>query len=239
MPATLSLAYLAGLLTLLSPCVLPLVPIALAAAQGRHRLGPVALGVGLTLSFVAIALFVATIGFSIGLDDTVFRPVAAVLLMLVGAVLLLPAAQEKFATAAGPASNWASERLDLVSRAGLGGQFVVGLLLGAVWAPCVGPTLGAASMLAARGENLAAVAVTMAVFGLGAATPLVALGLMSRELLQRWRARMAGAGRAGRVALGVALVLVGLAVLSGFDKRIETALVDASPEWLNALTTRF
>ncbi|MFC3691518.1 cytochrome c biogenesis CcdA family protein [Chenggangzhangella methanolivorans] len=239
MLVTLGLAYLAGLLTLLSPCVLPLVPVALAAAQGERRLGPVALGVGLTLSFVAVGLFVATVGFSIGLDETVFRPVAAALLMVVGAVLLVPAAQARVANAAGPASHWAAERLDLVSRAGLAGQFLVGLLLGVVWAPCVGPTLGAASMLAARGEDLGSVAATMGVFGLGAATPLVLLGLMSSELLQRWRARMAGAGRAGRIALGIALILVGLAVVSGYDKRIETALVDASPDWLNALTTRF
>lgn len=239
MIATLGLAYLAGLLTLLSPCVLPLIPIALATASGEHRLGPVALGLGLVASFVGIGLFVATVGFSIGLDDTVFRPLAAVLLLGVGLVLLLPAAQARFATAAGPASQWASERLDLVSRAGLGGQFAVGLLLGAVWSPCVGPTLGAASMLAAQGQNLGEVAATMAVFGLGAATPLVALGLASRELLQRWRARLGEAGRAGRIALGIAMILVGAAVFTGYDKRVESALVEASPDWLNTLTTRF
>ena len=69
------LAYLAGVLTILSPCVLPLVPIVLTGAQSKGRWGPVALGLGLTLSFTAVGLFVALIGFSIGLDGEVFRVV--------------------------------------------------------------------------------------------------------------------------------------------------------------------
>ena len=239
MTGTLGLAFLAGVLTILSPCVLPLVPLALGAAASEHRLGPVALAAGLTLSFVAIGLFVATIGFSIGLDADVFRAVAATLMIAVGAVLLLPAAQARFATAAGPVGNWAGERLDAVSRAGLGGQFVVGLLLGAVWSPCVGPTLGAASVLAAQGKDLGVVAATMTAFGVGAATPLLLLGLLSREALMRWRSRMMAGGRMAKMALGALFVVIGVAVLAGIDKKVEAALVDASPAWLTNLTTRF
>src|ERR1700704_3355899 len=82
------LAFVAGLFSILSPCVLPLVPIVLGAAVAEHKLGPVALAVGLALSFTAIGMFVATIGYTIGLDGDVFRSVAAVLLVLVGAVLV-------------------------------------------------------------------------------------------------------------------------------------------------------
>ena len=239
MMGTLGLAFLAGVLTILSPCVLPLVPLALGAAASEHRLGPAALAAGLTLSFVAIGLFVATIGFSIGLDADVFRAVAATLMIAVGAVLLLPAAQARFATAAGPVGNWAGERLDAVSRAGLGGQFVVGLLLGAVWSPCVGPTLGAASVLAAQGKDLGVVTATMVAFGVGAATPLLLLGVLSREALMRWRSRMMAGGRMAKMALGALFVVIGLAVLAGIDKKVEAGLVDASPAWLTSLTTRF
>lgn len=239
MTATLGLAFLAGVLTILSPCVLPLVPLALGAAASEHRMGPIALVGGLTLSFVAIGLFVATVGFAIGLDADVFRAVAATLMIAVGAVLLLPAAQARFATAAGPVGNWAGERLDAVSRAGLGGQFVVGLLLGAVWSPCVGPTLGAASVLAAQGKDLGVVAATMVAFGVGAATPLLLLGVLSREALMRWRSRMMAGGRMAKMALGALFVVIGVAVLAGIDKKVEAGLVDASPAWLTNLTTRF
>ncbi|MFC3695806.1 cytochrome c biogenesis CcdA family protein [Chenggangzhangella methanolivorans] len=239
MIGTLGLAFLAGVLTILSPCVLPLVPLALGAAASEHRMGSIALVGGLTLSFVAIGLFVATVGFAIGLDADVFRAVAATLMIVFGLVLIVPAAQARFAVAAGPIGNWAGERLDTVFRTGLAGQFLVGLLLGAVWAPCVGPTLGATSVLAARGENLGTVALTMVTFGVGAAAPLLLLGMLSREALVRWKTRLMETGRGAKVVLGVLLLVIGAAVLTGVDKSVETALVEASPDWLTALTTRF
>lgn len=237
MIASVGLAFLAGLLSLLSPCTLPIAPIAVAAAATEHRLGPVALACGVALSFVTIGLFIATLGFSIGLDERVFRSAAAVVMIAFGAILLLPAAQERFALAAAPVGAWGADRLDAASRRGLSGQFVVGLLLGAVWSPCVGPTLGAASVLASRGEDLGSVALVMAAFGIGAATPLLLIGLVSREALMRWRGGLAGFGRGGRIALGAALLVAGLAVLTGIDKIVETALVEASPDWLTRLTT--
>src|SRR4051812_1051234 len=100
------LALLAGVLSILSPCVLPLLPVVLTGAVAEHRLAPLALAAGVAVSFTSIGVFVATIGFSIGLDMTVFRMAAAVLLILVGAVLLVPRFQTQFATTAGPVSNW-------------------------------------------------------------------------------------------------------------------------------------
>jgi cytochrome c biogenesis protein CcdA len=150
----IGLALLAGLLSTLSPCVLPLVPIVIGTALGEHRFGPVALAAGLALSFVVIGLFVAAVGFAAGVDQELFRTVAAILLILVGAALLMPRLQLQLATAAGPIGNWAQLHGGGLSTRGLGGQFAVGLMLGAVWSPCVGPTLGAASVLAARAEPL-------------------------------------------------------------------------------------
>jgi cytochrome c-type biogenesis protein len=236
---TLGLALIAGVLSTLSPCVLPLLPIVLGAALGQHRLGPVALAAGLSLSFVVVGLFVATLGFAVGLDQDVFRYAAAALMIGIGVVLLMPRLQAQFALAAGPVGQWAQERTGTFSGRGLGGQFAIGLLLGVVWSPCVGPTLGAASVLAARGENLGAVALTMLAFGIGAALPLVAIGMMSREALLRWRGRMMAAGSGGKLLMGGILLGVGLLILLGLDKKIEAVLVDWSPAWLTALTTRF
>ncbi|TFZ59759.1 cytochrome c biogenesis protein CcdA [Methylorubrum sp. Q1] len=238
MVATLGLAFLAGILSVLSPCVLPLLPLVLGAAASEHRLGPAALAAGLALSFVAIGLFVATVGFAIGLDTDVFRTVAAILLVLVGLVLMVPAVQTRLAVAAGPVSDWTETRFGGFSTAGLLGQFGVGLLLGAVWSPCVGPTLGAASLLASQGRDLGTVALTMFLFGVGAALPLLLLGTLSREVLMRWRNRMMSAGKGLKAALGLILVVSGTVILSGYDKAIETALVNASPSWLTDLTTR-
>jgi cytochrome c-type biogenesis protein len=237
--ATLGLALLAGVLSVLSPCVLPLLPIVLGTAASEHRLGPAALAAGLAISFTAIGLFVATIGFAMGLDTGFFRTVSAILLIAVGLVLLVPKLQEQFALAAAPVSNWAGSYTDNFTLGGLAGQFGLGLLLGAVWSPCVGPTLGAASVLAAKGEDLGQVALAMLAFGIGAALPLMLLGFVSREAMMRWRGRLMETGSIGKTLLGLLLVAVGLLVATNLDKRIETMLVDASPAWLTELTTKF
>jgi cytochrome c biogenesis protein CcdA len=234
---TLGVAYLAGALSTLSPCVLPLLPIVLGAAASAHRLGPLALALGLSGAFVIVGLFVATIGFSIGLDGDVFRTAAAVAMILIGAVLIVPALAARFALAAQPVSRWAEARL--ASFSGLSGQLWIGALLGIVWSPCVGPTLGAASLLAGEARDLPQVAATMLLFGLGAASPLLAVGMLSREAMTRARDRLLSAGRGLRAALGIAFVLVGASIVSGLDKQMETALVESSPQWLTELTTRF
>jgi cytochrome c-type biogenesis protein len=239
MIGTIGLALLAGVLSILSPCVLPLLPIVLGTAQSEHRLRPVALASGLALSFTVIGLFVATIGFAIGLDTEVFRAISAVLLIAVGLVLLVPRFQEQFAVAASPVGSWVDDRFGGFAGTSLYGQFGLGLLLGAVWAPCVGPTLGAASILAAKGENLGQVALTMLAFGIGAALPLMVLGFVSREAMMRWRGRLMEAGKGGKMLLGVLLVAIGLIVATGVDKRLETFLVDISPDWLTNLTTQY
>jgi cytochrome c-type biogenesis protein len=237
--ATPGLALLAGVLTALSPCVLPLLPIVLGTAASQQRFGPAALALGLALSFTIIGLFVATAGFAMGLDSGVFRTVSAILLIGVGLVLLVPRLQQQFALAAAPVSNWAGGYVDNFTPGGLAGQFGLGLLLGAVWSPCVGPTLGAASILAAKGEDLVQVALTMLAFGIGAALPLMLIGILSREAMMRWRGKLMETGKAGKTLLGLVLIAVGLMVATNFDKRVEAILVDASPDWLTQLTTRF
>jgi cytochrome c-type biogenesis protein len=231
-------ALLAGALSTLSPCVLPLLPLVLGAAVSQHRLGPVALAAGLALSFVAIGLFIATIGFSIGIDGSVVRGVAALLMLAMGVILMVPTLQTKLAVAGGPVSNWAERRFGGLSGTGLQGQFGVGLLLGAVWSPCVGPTLGAASILAAQGKDLGHVALTMAAFGIGAAIPLLILGMLSREAIFRVRDRLLKTGRNGKAILGAILITVAVLIFSGWDRQIETVLVNISPAWLTHLTTQ-
>ncbi|RWG19727.1 MAG: cytochrome c biogenesis protein CcdA [Mesorhizobium sp.] len=232
-------SFLAGVVSTLSPCVLPLIPIVLGAAVSQHRYGSVALAAGLAMSFTVIGLFVATVGFSIGLDGGVFRSVAAAVMLALGVVLIVPTFQAQFSLAVGPVGNWVEDHFGGSPSIGLWGQFGVGILLGAVWSPCVGPTLGAASVLAAQGRNLLQVAATMVTFGIGAALPLLVLGALSRETWMHWRSRISSVGSGLKVAFGLLLVLTAAAILSGFDKSLETALVNSSPEWLTKLTTQF
>ena len=233
-------ALLAGSLSTLSPCVVPVLPLVLGAALSAHKVGPLALAAGVALSFTTIGLFVATVGFSLGLDLGVFQQAAAVLLLTLGLLLLIPRAQSWLATASGPFGNWVNQRFGGGgSGVGLRGQFSIGLLLGTIWTPCAGPTLGAASLLASEGKDIAHVALVMLMFGIGTAIPLVVLGFLSRTAMVRLRSRMRGAGSAGKTLLGGALVAVSLLMLTGLDHPLESYLVNVSPPWLSAASTQF
>ncbi len=236
---TILFGFLAGILSTLSPCVLPLLPLVLGSAVAEHRWGAVALSVGMVISFVTIGLFIATLGFSLGLDSNFFRLLAAGLLIGFGVLLLSSGLQQRFAMATAGIGNAGQGMLARLTPAGWQGQLLVGLVLGAIWTPCVGPTLGSASVLASRGQDLGGVAVVMLAFGLGAALPLALIGSLSREALTRWRGRMLQAGQRGKALLGGAMILIGVMILSGLDHQVEAFLVRHSPDWLTNLTTRF
>jgi cytochrome c biogenesis protein CcdA len=189
------------------------------------------------LSFTVVGVFIASLGASIGIDQGVFRSIAAVILASFGVILLSSQLQERFAVATSGVSGAGQSLLAKLTLDGLPGQFVLGLLLGVVWSPCVGPTLGAAITVASQGEDLGKVAMVMAAFGLGAGLPLMLLGLASREAMMRIRGRLMSAGKMGKKILGAVMLLLGGAILSGADKLFETWVLNSAPDWLVRLTT--
>ncbi|MEK7437572.1 MAG: cytochrome c biogenesis protein CcdA, partial [Pseudomonadota bacterium] len=102
---TYGIGFAAGSLSVLSPCVLPLVPILIGTAASAHRRGPLALAAGLTLSFAVIGVLLASAGASLGLDQTVFRNIAAMMLLGFGVLLFSTGLQERLAVAASGASS--------------------------------------------------------------------------------------------------------------------------------------
>ena len=177
-----ALSFVAGTLSVLSPCVLPLLPIVVASALQRHRHGPLALAAGLVLSSTTTEIFFASLGFAVGVDRDVARAASGVVMAVVDVVLLAPPLQDVFARAATPLSNAAGALTTRVPP-GLGGQFIVGALLGAIWTACTGPTLAAAVTLAARSENLAHAAAVMLTFSIGAVVPVLVIAYVSRQAL--------------------------------------------------------
>lgn len=234
-----AVAFVAGVLSTLSPCILPLLPIIIGSSVAEHKLGPFAVAAGMAISFALIGTMLASVGASIGLNQNSFRFVAALVMLLIGVMLISKNLQERLAVASSGLSRTGHTFLAKVSIGGLKGQFVIGCLLGLIWSPCVGPTLGAAVTVASQGSNLLKVVVMMAIFGIGAAAPIVVLGLLSREAMLRARFKLQGAGGVGKIILGIFLIIVSLGILSGQDKRAEEFLTNLSPEWLTELTTRF
>ncbi len=238
MLSALILPYVAGLLTILNPCVLPLAPIIIAGARVRDPLAPLALAAGLAVTFALVGGLLASLGAELG-DTGPGRIVIGALMLGFGIVMLVPPLAHRAELAMAPLGAFADRRSGRIEGSSLAAQAGIGAILALAWAPCVGPTLGAALTLAASGGSLAAAMATMAVFALGAATSLLAAGYGLGHLARRGRAVAGRSAAIGRALLGLAFALVGFGMVTGLDKVVEGALVEAMPDWLVGFATRF
>ena len=231
--ASLPLALLAGVLSILSPCVWPLVPIVMASSANKGRFGPLFLALGLSTAFALAGGLLTYLLLNIGLSPDAFRWFGAAMLVLVGLILVVPRLSE-----------WVNLRLSiLTSRFDIGGrdstsaygQFGIGMLLGLVWLPCVGPTLGAAIALASLGQDMVLASITMFTFGLGTAGALVATAYVSQKLLDTYRPNVFANVATAKKVLGYLMLALGLMVFTGVDKIMETLAVQYLPDWAFAL----
>ena len=228
--------YGAGLLTLINPCVLPVLPIVLASALQSHKHGPLALATGMSVTFVLLGVGLATFGTSIGLDTDRVSQIGAMLMVAFGLVLLVPQLNSKFALATAGMATSADTRVGQLDQSSLRGQFLGGAMLGAVWSPCVGPTLGGAISLAYSGESLGYATGIMISFALGISTIILLLGYGAREAIMSRQASMRALAEKSKPLMGIIFLLVGVMILTNFHHVIESWLLDIMPFWLQDLS---
>lgn len=239
MPIALSLPQLglsmaAGGLTTLSPCVFPLLPLVLGGALQGHRLAPLAMGAGMTVSFAAIGMLLGALGPALGVDADTVRVVGAAMLIAFALIMLVPALGEPFSQWMLPIANAANKASTRLDGRSLLSATALGAVLGLVWSPCSGPLLGSALTLVASEAGVARGGIMLAIFGLGAAIPLVAVAYMSRSGFSGVRDWMLV--RIDRVRKGFAALLgiLGIAILTGADKWLEARVLQWLPEaWVN------
>lgn len=236
MLATLGFAFIAGLVTILSPCVLPLLPVILAAATGAGRARPLGVTLGFAGSFTVATLALAALVAAFDIPPDANRLIAGWLLIALGLALALPLLGGAFEHAASRALG----RLPLGSApvgpsTGFAGGLLTGSGLGLAWSPCVGPIMASVITLALnRQVGGEAVAVTLA-FALGTALPMAAVMLGGRRLLTRFapgHARIVWIRR----GFGVLTATVGIAILTGLDRDAQVVLLNWFPGWEAALT---
>lgn len=230
------LAYGAGLLTLINPCVLPVLPIVLVSALNASKAGPIALAAGMSVSFVTFGVLVTAFGASIGLNQDLLAKIGAVMMVLFGIVMIVPAFSQRFEAATAGMAAGADAKIDRVEASSLRGQFVGGLLLGMVWSPCIGPTLGGAIALASQGENLGFVTLTMIAFALGVSTLIVVLGMGARETIRKRAQSLRGLAERSKPIIGVTFIAVGAMLFFNIHHSIESWLISVMPYWLQDLS---
>lgn len=225
--------FLAGILIAFSPCILPVLPIIIASALQRNRLGPLLLIIGLILGFVSMGTLFQILIQAFNISPSLLPLIAAYILILLGCFLVISPFKKIGQRLLQPLANVA-ERLNQTS-AGMGmfGQLLIGALLGVLWSPCIGPALGAAITLAASATYLYQAALMMFVFALGTAIPLLIISYGSQLAL----ARFSMITSITMPILGIMFIGLGLAILLGWQQLAQAYLLQQLPSWwLHAIT---
>ncbi|MCG7531810.1 cytochrome c biogenesis CcdA family protein [Psychrobium sp. MM17-31] len=228
-------SFIAGVLSTLSPCVLPILPIIISSALQQSKNGLLALILGISLSFAVTGSLISAAAIAWDFDITIIKTISASLLLTFGLIILIDPLNQKFSQVASQLMSRGNNKVATYEASGVSGQFILGALLGFVWTPCVGPTLGAAISLAIQGDSLPMVFAVMLIFGAGAGVPLLALGAVSGKVINR--DKLNKHVNVTKKLLGAFLVLIALTILFGYDRQLETFLVELMPDWLTDLTT--
>src|ERR687892_2689929 len=217
----LGVGFLAGLITALSPCVLPVLPIVLAGGATGGARRPYAIVAGLVASFTVFTLSAAALLSALGLPDDLLRTVAIVVVVVVGLSLVWPRLGDLLGR---PFHALARRR-----PGDAGGGFLLGVSLGLLFTPCAGPVIGAVVTVAAtQSVTVDAVLITLA-YGLGAGLVLLGVAIAARRGMSL-RSVRAHAPVVRRV-LGVAILGVAALMVIGVDKDLQTRV----PEYTRVL----
>jgi len=236
------LSLVAGALSTLSPCVFPLLPMVLAAVvHAHHRTGPLAMGAGMVVAFVFVGVGLGALGPVLGVDSRHVRVAAGAMLLLIALLMFVP--DLGFGESS---SNWLSRLATFAQGIAArlhpetySGAFLLGGVLGLIWAPCSGPLLGSGLALVATKGGLLPGGLILGAFGVGAAIPLMLAAYASRRLFMRIRKWVLGHSTELRHWFAPLIGLMGVAVLTGADRWIEARLLETLPDAWVALTTRF
>lgn len=227
----IAFAFLAGIVTVLSPCVLPILPIILSGSVGEGKRKPYGIVTGFILSFTFFTLFLTTLVRATGLASETLRYLSIGLISLFGISLLLPATQLLLERLMSTFSRFTPQ----TQKDGFGGGFVIGLSLGLLWTPCVGPILASVISLALTGSVTGTAFFITLAYSLGTSIPMFAIMYGGRQLLQKVPWLLRNTGRIQQ-AFGVIMIATGVGLFFNVDRSFQTWLLQAFPQYGTGLT---
>lgn len=229
-----SLGFLSGGLSLLAPCVLPLLPLIISSSLRTSKLGPVLNALGLTLSFTFVGILTTT--FSSFFSVELIKNIGAVILILAGLIFLLPHLKNSNQFFTQRISNIGAKLQGKLTQNRASSEFLGGAILGLIWSPCTGPTLALAIGLASQSEQLLDAYLVFLFFGLGAGLGLVSLG----HLLKKFtflKTNLALMSKKINFLTGATSVAFGVSILTGLDLVLQDLILDLMPSWLIKLSS--
>ena len=157
-------------------------------------------------------------------------------MVLFGIVLVVPMFARSFEMATAGVAAGADARINDLQASSWKGQFLGGLLLGVVWSPCIGPTLGGAIALASQGENLGYVTLIMTAFALGVSTLILVLGFGARETIRTRAQSLRKLAERSKTIIGLTFIAVGAMLYFKVHHMLEGWLLSIMPIWLQDLS---
>ena len=238
-PASIGISYAAGILTALSPCVLPLLPMVVGGAMQRHRAAPLLMGIGMTTAFAVAGWILGALGPALDLDPEWVHQAAAMSLILFGLALWIDPLANLVSRFVQPIAVSADRLAGSVGHESPAAALFFGGLLGLAWSPCAGPMLVSSLALVANGRDAGLGAVLLGLFGLGAATPLVLAAYASRAGFSRLKGWALGHSSGLRHGFGLLAMASGIFIATGLDKLIAARILSVLPDSWMELITRF
>lgn len=225
-------AFLAGIITILSPCILPILPIILSGSFGSKR-KPLGIVIGFILSFTFFTLFLSALVRVSGIPPDILRNISVIIILIFGISLILPQFQiftEKLF------SRLSGRFAVQGNHEGFHGGVFIGLSLGLIWTPCVGPIIASVITLAATNSvNLTAFIITF-FYALGTAIPMFAIMLGGRTLLQKVPWLLPNTAKIQKI-FGVVMILTAVAIFFNIDRKFQVFILDKFPSYGTNLTS--
>ena len=225
------LALLAGLLTIASPCILPVVPIIFGTAvEGSSRTRPLFIIAGFILAFTSFAMLLGIASSAAHVAQDSLRNGAVLALAVTGLLRVWPRPYEWLAEHIGPSLQRLASALPSVPHAAHSntGGLLLGMSLGAVWTPCAGPVLASILVLVVKAQDPAWSALLLALYAIGAAMPMLAIIYGGQYMAHRTRLLARYTQHLQRV-FGALVVLSAIAIYLQYDILIYTWLTTSSP----------
>ncbi|NJM47500.1 MAG: cytochrome c biogenesis protein CcdA [Alkalinema sp. RU_4_3] len=219
---SLGLAFLGGVVTVFSPCILPVLPILVGRSLSAHRMGPVVLVAGLIAGFAIFGSLLGVTGTWLAGLVGLLRSVSIGLLLGMGLLLLFPQLGYRLFSYL-PIQRWVKP----VEGSGLWAEFVIGAQLGLLWTPCAGPVLGSILLLSIN-QRIGEAFLLLLIYGFGAGLPMLLLAYGGRGVSRRFLSLRAGTVRLTQVGGGL-IVVTAIAILLGWDLQVQLFLAPLFP----------
>ncbi len=224
-------AFLSGIVTILSPCILPVLPIILSGTVGGKG-KPVGIVVGFIVSFSLFTLALSALVQTLSISVETLRILAIIIIISFGITLMIP----KLQLALESLLSKATRTKTASKRNGFFGGLITGFSLGLVWTPCVGPIMASVISLAVSQQVDGGAVIIVASYSLGTAIPMFAIMVGGRKLLNNFP-KITRKTKEIQRFFGVIMIIAGLMIGFGFDRSFQTLILDVFPNYGTNLTT--